>query len=154
MENTSKAIYIAGAVIIALAIVSLGLLIYNIVKNSLGVANVQIDNIVAQEYNAQYLVYDKEFVTGIEVKECIAEVLYNNANATDETVFVTGLTVENKAQTYEYIKIEVDNKGKKKATNNNLSLSNINNASRYTTTIILGNDGLVQNIVFKIKGEL
>lgn len=150
MENASKAIIIAGAVIITLAVISLGILIYNMARESLNVAKVQIDNMVIEEYNAQYLVYDKEYVTGIEVKQCISEVLYSNANATDPNIFVTGLTLKKGSQTYEYIKIEVDEYGKKKATNNNLSLSNISNSARYKTTIIFADDGLVQNITFNL----
>lgn len=151
MENASKAVIMAGAVIVALILISLALIIYNNVKDSLNVADVQIDNIVIQEYNSKYLMYDKEYVTGIEVKECISDVLYTNANSSNPDVFVTGLTVENKNEALEYVKIEVDNKGKKKATNNKLALNSINNSSRYTTSIKIGNDGLVENIIFKIK---
>ena len=151
MENASKAIIIAGAIIIVIMLLGLAMAIFNTARDSLGVAGVQIDTIIAQEYNSQYQAYDKEFVTGIEVKECISEVLYNNANSTNENIFVTGLSVQYRDGTIdEYVSI-TNNNGVKTVVNNRLPLSNISNASRFTTSLIIGNDGLVEKIVFKMK---
>ena len=136
MENASKAVLIAGGVLVALAVLSISLMIYHAATKALGSTEIQIDTILVQEYNSAYLAYDKEYVTGIEVKQCISEVLYSNANSADPTIFATGLTVQNATETYEYIKMQVDAKGKKKATNNNLSLANIKNSSRYTVSFV------------------
>lgn len=151
MENASKTIIIAGSVIVAILVLSLAVYVYNAASGSLGVASVQIDSIVIEQYNAQYQSYDKAFVTGIEVKECISEVLYNNANSTDDRVFVSGLTVVYKDGTSdEFIKIEkVD--GHKVATNNNLPLSKIPNASRFTTSLTICEDGLIEKIIFTMQ---
>ena len=151
MENASKAIIIAGAVMITIMLLGLAMLIFNAARDSLGVAGVQIDSIIVQEYNAQYQAYDKEFVTGIEVKECISEVLYNNANSTNDNIFVTGLSVEYRDGSIdEYVSITNDN-GVKTVVNNKVPLSNISNSSRFTTNLIIGNDGLVEKIIFKMK---
>lgn len=152
MENASKSILIAGSVIIALALVSIGFLILNSARNSADLSGIQIDNIVKEQYNSQYLIYDKNYVTGIEVKQCISDVLYNNSLEIENGIMLTGVTVDSK----EYIGI-VNNNGKKTVTDNiarltsdttKHSVGDISNSNRYTTQIILGEDGLVEKIIF------
>ena len=103
------------------------------------------------KYNSQYTKYEKDTVTGIEVKECILEVLHSNANTKNDAVFVTGVEVHNTDRTLKYVDITVAVTGVKRALPNDYPLSYISNVDKYTTEIIVGDDGLVQNIIFKIK---
>lgn len=151
MENASKAIIIAGSVIILLMVVGLGMFVYNKASSSVSVVDTQLDTMIVQEYNSQYTKYEKAYVTGVEVKECILEVLHNNANTKNDAVFVTGVEVHNADRVLKYVDITVAVTGVKRALPNDYPLSSISNASRYTTDIIVGDDGLVQNIIFKIK---
>lgn len=151
MENASKAIIIAGSVIILLLVVALGMFVYNKAKGSVGVVETQLDTMIVQEYNSQYTKYEKDTVTGIEVKECILEVLHSNANTKNDAVFVTGVEVHNTDRTLKYVDITVAVTGVKRALPNDYPLSYISNVDKYTTEIIVGDDGLVQNIIFKIK---
>lgn len=93
MENASKALIIAGAILLSILIISLGIMIYNQAKEAVG--NTGMDQNRISTYNAEFEAYLGTKVNGAKVKSLIGVVKAHNlaiAN-TDETLLVgmTGL---------------------------------------------------------------
>lgn len=93
MENASKALIIAGAILLSILIISLGIMIYNQAKEAVG--NTGMDQNRISTYNAEFESYLGTKVNGAKVKSLIGVVKAHNlaiAN-TDETLLVgiTGL---------------------------------------------------------------
>jgi len=79
MENASKALLIAGAVLIVILLIGIGMLIYS---RSTGVVQTASDSMSSQEiqaFNSQFELYRGE-QKGSAVKRLIATVIASNAN--------------------------------------------------------------------------
>ena len=80
MENASKALIIAGAILLAILIITLGILIYN--QASGVVTNNSMDEVSIQTFNNKFLQYAGE-QKGSAVRSLLSQV--NASNATDGT---------------------------------------------------------------------
>ncbi len=76
MENASKALIIAGAILLAILIISLGILIYN--QASGVVTNNSMDEVSIQTFNNKFLQYAGE-QKGSAVRALISQVEASNA---------------------------------------------------------------------------
>ena len=78
MDNASKALYIAGSLLIAVLVISL--LVYSFDK--FGVVEEQKDEIAYQEsitsFNREYEAYNKRIMYGVDVISCINKAISNN----------------------------------------------------------------------------
>ncbi len=90
MENATKALLIAAAVLIAILIISLGLVVYNNSANTVNQANLSSQEIQAQ--NEKFTRYNGNNKRGSEVNSLLQTALNYNLNTTDEgnKVKVTG----------------------------------------------------------------
>lgn len=80
MENASKALIIAGAILLAILIIGLGMFIYNQAADTLGSANLsgqQVDS-----YNREFLQYEGTR-QGSQVRTLINNIRSHNRNAED-----------------------------------------------------------------------
>lgn len=76
MENASKALIIAGAILLAILIISLGILIYN---QAAGVVNNNaMSEVEAQNFNQKFTQYEGNSVRGSTVRALYQAVLSNN----------------------------------------------------------------------------
>ena len=83
MENASKALIIAGAILLAILIISLGIMIYN---QAAGVANGDaINQVDISSFNAQFTQYEGDHVRGGQVNALIEQVRTNNITYQDDT---------------------------------------------------------------------
>lgn len=80
MENASKALIIAGAILLSILIISLGIMVYNNAKNTVGSANLSKQEI--QTFNSQWENYDGSNKSASEVKSMIQAVIASNADET------------------------------------------------------------------------
>ena len=80
MENASKALIIAGAILLSILIVSLGIMVYNNSKNTVGKANMNKQEI--QTFNTEWEGYAGTNKTASEVKSMFQAVVANNAAET------------------------------------------------------------------------
>ena len=91
MENASKALLIAGAVLIVILIIGVGMMIYNGAHGSIDTAITQMSAQEKQIFNAQFTSYDGK-MSGTKVKSLIGAVITNNAenkaNTTQKVVNV------------------------------------------------------------------
>ena len=90
MENSSKALMIAGAIIICVLIVSIGMFIYSKSNASIDDAMTTMSTSEIEAHNAEYTMYDSE-QTGSNVK-ALLRIVVSNANLyKDEVTKIPGV---------------------------------------------------------------
>ena len=80
MDNASKALIMAGAILIAVALVSLGVYLYQSAANSVGDSTAYMDATKVETQNAKFEKYAGDHVKGPDVKSLIRAVGTFNAN--------------------------------------------------------------------------
>ena len=83
MENASKALIIAGAILLAILIISLGILIYN--QASSVVQDNAMSTVEIQQFNQQFTQYEGSSVRGSTVRALYQAVLSNNVSQDSAT---------------------------------------------------------------------
>lgn len=82
MENATKALLIAAAVLIAILIISLGIVVYNMASETISSVNFSDQEITA--FNDKFTQYDGEHVRGSEVNAMLKTVLDSNMKSSTE----------------------------------------------------------------------
>ena len=93
MENASKALIIAGAILIALLIISLGIFTFNKMSDSAKkIANLDKEEI--QAFNSKLTPYTGENISGSQVNSLIQYVISvnNTAVSTEDTIKIITIT--------------------------------------------------------------
>ncbi|MBE5822354.1 MAG: hypothetical protein E7311_07215 [Clostridiales bacterium] len=85
MENASKALLIAGAILLVIAIIAIAVGIVSSTRGTIGQAELQVDAIEVQMHNKQFEQYEGKQKTHKEVKELLSTIVSNNANANTAT---------------------------------------------------------------------
>ena len=92
MENATKALLIAAAVLVAILIISLGLVVYNMAADTIGSVNLSQQEI--QQHNDKWTRCEGEAQRGNQVNALLGDVVTHNAAQTDDgrkvAVFVDG----------------------------------------------------------------
>lgn len=90
MENATKALLIAAAVLVAILIISLGIVVYT--KASEPMSNIDMTEYQIQQFNDKFKKYEGDNVSGSEVNAMLETVFtHNNAQDSKDTcVAVTG----------------------------------------------------------------
>ena len=96
MENATKALMIAGAVLIAILIIGVGMMIYNSAQGSIEGATSKISQQEIELFNSGFTQYEGN-VSGSQVKSLISSVINNNNqygetgdNVPEKVIQVTG----------------------------------------------------------------
>ena len=98
MENASKALIIAGAILLAILIISLGIMIYN---QAAGVVNNNaMSEVEKQQYNAKFTQYEGDNVKGSVVQAMLNEVFTHNISQDSND---RKIGVGKDTNTYEYL---------------------------------------------------
>ena len=87
MENATKALLIAAAVLVAILIISLGLVVYNMAAETMG--NVNLNEQEVQAHNDQFTRYLGEAQRGSQVNALLQAAFNNNLDETDAGKKVT-----------------------------------------------------------------
>ena len=82
MENASKALIIAGAILLAIVIISLGLIVVNNVRNTVDTSNLNEQEI--QAFNSKFTAYEGQKVSGSRVNSLIQQVVSTNQTSLNE----------------------------------------------------------------------
>lgn len=82
MENASKALIIAGAILLSILIIAIGMYIYNSSQNSITEAGSQIDAQEKQNFNQQWEMYEGK-QSGSNVRSLISK-MASNAKTNEE----------------------------------------------------------------------
>lgn len=108
MENASKALIIAGAILLAILIISLGILIYT--QASGVVTDNSMDEVSIQTFNNKFLQYAGQ-QKGSAVRALLAQVSASNASDSDHQVTTVPATIDTSSidtgTTYT-VKVETD----------------------------------------------
>ena len=89
MENASKALIIAGAILLAILLITLGILVYN---QAAGVINSNaMSDVEMQQFNQKFTQYEGS-QRGVTIRSLFQAVLANNtsADSDERRVFVNG----------------------------------------------------------------
>lgn len=88
MENASKALIIAGAILLAILLISLGIIVY---RQAAGVMdNNAMDEVAVTTFNEKFQQYEGENVRGTQVNSLLNTVKQNNlSNSGDTSKIVT-----------------------------------------------------------------
>lgn len=92
MENASKALLIAGAVLIVILLISVGIVIFN---SSRGLFSSATSSMTTQEqnmFNEKFTMYEGDNVSGTQLRELIRTVRTNNINNDNPKVSIGNLT--------------------------------------------------------------
>ena len=101
MENASKALIIAGAILLAILIIGLGVYIY---RQAAGVIDTgTMDQLVVSQFNAQFEPYLGNNVSGSNVKQLIKIIKASNRAKEDLTVTFIVKVVEGSKNNAGYI---------------------------------------------------
>ena len=84
MENASKALIIAGAILVSILIIGLGMTLYNNAKSTAD--NASLSSVEVQQYNAEFTAYDgKTNIKGSNVKQLIKNIMTHNRTYGDDS---------------------------------------------------------------------
>lgn len=86
MENASKALIIAGAILLAILLIALGMYIYTQAKDAM--SNTGIDSQKVSSFNQQFTAYEGS-VSGAQARALVDLVINNNNTAADATTQIT-----------------------------------------------------------------
>lgn len=86
MENASKALIIAGAILLSILIIGLGMFIYNMAMDAMG--NISISAQEVQAYNAPFLQYEGT-ASGSNARTLCNTIVQHNNTAQDSSQFIT-----------------------------------------------------------------
>ena len=133
MENASKALIIAGAILLAILIISLGIIIYN---QAAGVAqDSNMDQLTINNFNAQWTNYEGNRVSGSQVNALLAAALANNTSEDSANRKIT-VTVNGAS----------DGKNHNIA-QNSTSITRVPTGDMYSVTCVYGTSGATQGVV-------
>ena len=133
MENASKALIIAGAILLSILIISLGLMVYNQAKDA--ATGTGLDEAQISSFNSKFTVYEGSNKTGAQVNALIQQVISSNqaeTNAgTGKMVTITFPSVSGNSATVS------DGSGAKSGTGSSATTASakVNTGLRYTVTI-------------------
>ena len=99
MENASKALIIAGSVLIAILVISLGLLIFKSTSGTTDQTQKLGETLEIQQFNSQFLKYCGDFVKGSQVRTLCEVIIAHNANSKN-TVSINGNVNANDISSY------------------------------------------------------
>lgn len=135
MENASKALIIAGAILLAILIISLGILIYN---QAAGVVNNNsMSEVETQNFNQKFTQYEGDSVRGSTVRALYQAVLSNNISQDSEDRQVE--IVNNAGGT-----------GLAKTDTQLPSMAGVNTGTSYSVTCTMGTQGGNKGLVTQI----
>lgn len=97
MENASKALIIAGAILLAILLISLGIMIFSQAQDT--VSNSGMNDAAKTSFNNRLLKYEGTNKKGSEVKALINEVNVINSDDTTPTITLTGITTTSAVNT-------------------------------------------------------
>ena len=138
MENASKALIIAGAILLSILLISLGIYIFTqaqTVVNGSGMTQAEV-----KSFNEQFLKYEGS-KKGSEVKSLIQEVNVNNKQdeSLERQIELTGVVKESSSST--------STSGDNASGGKTYATGNITNTKTYTITVEdYGSDGRITKI--------
>lgn len=146
MENASKALIMAGAVLVAILIVSLGVVIFNNFSKSVK-DNANMDEQEIANFNSKLTPYMGDSISGSQVNALIQLVISIDSSAYNSNELGKAVTISYKSNNGEDNTISV-NKDSGVVNSNNLATKKVETGvgKFYKVTSEYGNNGLINKI--------
>lgn len=90
MENASKALIIAGAILVSILLISIGVIIINSTGDMTDQVGSTADTMAIETFNSQFTNYEGSAVSAAQVKSLVSKV--NASNATNDATPANGNT--------------------------------------------------------------
>ena len=132
MENASKALIIAGAILLAILLISLGIMIFNQAQDTVNNSGMSQAEITA--FNNKFLKYEGD-QPGSVARSAVNEIIATNASESDENKI--SVVIKKKGN------IEADLQATTNPTTNKIDIS-----QTYTIKLYYGDNGKVNYIRF------
>lgn len=87
MENASKALLIAGAVLIAILLIAMGIKTINSTSDMSEHVDTVSQSTAAASFNSQFLTYLSDSTSGVKAKALVSKVLSHNATVSSSSTF-------------------------------------------------------------------
>lgn len=134
MENASKALIIAGAILLSILIIALGMQVYNSASSSVGKADMSSQEI--SSHNATFEAYEGR-LKGSQVKALVNAIMKNNQEYEDRPIVIDFSGTEYAADKTEEL----------------IKSGNIKSSTTYSIEFDYeGNDGLISKCTVKVYG--
>ena len=140
MENASKALIIAGAILLSILIIGIGMFIYNQAQDQINSSAGQMSQEEVRVFNSQFKAYEGNRISGSQVKQLLTKL------ATNATKFDEGAVDERKPA------VKIQGEGNPTFDMNNYKPSDLNkidikSTKTYSVTMDVDN---ATNIITKI----
>ena len=144
MENASKALIIAGAILIAILLISVGIMVMNSMNKPLDQASQEAASQAAQMYNSKFTGYAGTKKTAIEVKQLLTIVQANNGS---DKKHIIHATYRNGNAGTEFITTRPRSTGYTTSYNKSIGdiIAAIENGKTYTIQILFANEEYTDN---------
>lgn len=126
MENASKALIIAGAILISILLISVGILVMNSTGNMQDQVSSSADSMAIETFNSQFLSYETDTNSAAQIRTLISKVNASNASSDATT------TADEK-----YVEV---------AWGQGLSASTLKSTKRYTVTVGYATTGYINKL--------
>lgn len=98
MDNASKALIMAGAILLAVAIVGLGVYLFSLSQGLIDTAESSLGGLTTELQNNELLKYEGERVRGTQVRKLVDRALYLQSNNWPITLTITSGKTEVKSR--------------------------------------------------------
>ena len=148
MENASKALIIAGAILISILLIAISMYVYNAAQGTISEAGSQMSKQEKDMYNSAVASYVGDNKKGIDARACIDAIISSNNTYIDDAGKFIGLYINN-------TKIGATDGGSESNSADIVSAAagsmssaktQINTGKRYTITAEYTGTGLIKNI--------
>ena len=144
MENASKALIIAGAILLSILIIGLGMTVFNSADNVKGAAN--LDATELRAHNSQFLSYEGR-QKGSQVRALVNSIKTNNATYNDRMIAI-GFSTNTTPGSPEEIDLSEDNEDP-----NDYSSYQIKNNTTYFVTFGYGANNCINSVEIHVYSD-
>lgn len=142
MENASKALIIAGAILISIVLITLGVIILQQGNSTTGAGETALNSREIESFNSQFQQYQGETVSGTRVRALINAINSNNAaqfnNGGGHYILLTGTTSITSVKPASTYKVTSSDAGvSERADDGTLSIKDGSNPDGYIDTITI-----------------
>lgn len=142
MENASKALIIAGAILLSILIIALGVFIFNQSKSALG--NVGLSDQEVAAFNSKWESYQGTQI-GSSVRSMVTQINNYNRTCNDGRY----IKISSSKSSSSAVEFEDSNPSADTSSSSLYSTSNYNPGNTYTVTMEYTSGGLIANIVIE-----
>lgn len=137
MENASKALLIAGAILICILLIGVGMLVYNGAMEGINGGISSMDENAKQQFNVKFTQYEGK-KSGSNVRALIGNIITSNSTYQDVDGKLVELIIENTSFKPTTSDLKMDEMSAERA--------KINTGAQYNVVISYSKDGLVNKV--------